>query len=146
MKHFALQSFNAARKLYGKVFLRELGVNGVALRLRASLRFVDGLVGCAYFGIDGAAHVNRQLSIDGRTRPPDVFFVIEVDRWQDGNDRSKIDRAVIERFAPPDLLGVKLDLWSVQAARTLGFAFALGRFGGFNLDGVHPVVSKLPCL
>lgn len=78
--------------------------------------------------------------------PPDVFFVIEVNRGQEGCDRSKIDRAVIERFASPDLLGVKLDLWSVQAARAFGFAFALGRFGGFNLDGVHPVVSKLPCL
>ena len=78
-----MQSFDAARKLYGKVFLRELGVNGVALRLRASLRLVDGLVGCAYFGIDGAAHVYRQLSVDGRTRPPDVFFVIKINRSGD---------------------------------------------------------------
>ena len=148
MQHFVLQSFNAARELNGKILLCELGVNRVALGLRASLRFIDGLIGRTNFGIDRTAHVNRQLSVDGCARATDVFFVVKINRRQvkAGNKSAEIHCSIVERFASPDLLGVKFDLGAVQAARALGFAFALGCFGRFDLDGIHPVVSKLSSL
>ena len=63
-----------------------------------------------------------------------------------GNKSAEIHCSIVERFASPNLLRVKFDLGAVQAARALGFAFALGCFGRFDLDGIHPVVSKLSSL